>query len=71
MNPRDEEPGADGRAARAVERRERAAAQQRSAEEALRRIAEGGDLGAETLNLSNAYTDGVTARLLRRFRKKD
>ncbi len=51
---------------RAAERRERAAEQQRRAEEALRRIAEGGDVGTETLNLSNEYTDGVLARFLRK-----
>lgn len=56
---------------RAAERRERAAEQQRRAEEALRRIADGGDPGAESLRLSNEFTDGLMARLLRRFRRKD
>ncbi len=55
---------------RAAERRARAEEQQRRAEEALRRIAEGGDPGAESLRLSNEYTDGLLASLRRRLRRR-
>lgn len=45
------------------ERRKRAAEQEARALRALESIAQGGDLGKETLDLSNEYSDGVGARL--------
>jgi len=45
------------------ERRRRAAEQEERALRALESIRQGGDLGAETLELSNEFTDRHTARL--------
>jgi hypothetical protein len=44
------------------ERMRRAEAQEERALQALDSILHGGDLGEETLRLSNEYTDGQTAR---------
>ncbi|TPW73186.1 hypothetical protein [Schumannella sp. 10F1B-5-1] len=51
-------------------RRLRAAEQQARAEQTLARIFAGGDLGAETLALSNRFTDDAAERLTRRWRRR-
>jgi hypothetical protein len=51
------------------DRESRAADQQARAEETLRRIFAGGDLGAETLALSNRFTDETVARWRSRRRR--
>ena len=51
------------------ERAERAARQEERAAEAIRAIVSGGDLSAETLALSNEFTDETSARLRKRFRR--
>lgn len=55
------------------ERLRRAEAQEERAMQALDSILRGGDLGEETLRLSNEYTDGQTARFrawLRRLARR-
>jgi len=44
------------------ERRKRAAEQETRALQALESIMQGGDLGKESLELSNEYSDGLGAR---------
>ncbi|MGK9146781.1 hypothetical protein KXS11_04035 [Plantibacter flavus] len=50
------------------ERRKRAAEQEARALRALESIMNGGDLGKETLDLSNEYSEGVWARFTTWFR---
>ncbi|TPW75886.1 hypothetical protein [Schumannella soli] len=57
-------------ATRSAEKQARAAEQQARAEQTLQRIFAGGDLGAETLALSNRFTDETSARWLRRLRRR-
>jgi hypothetical protein len=49
------------------ERAERAARQEARAAEAIRSIMTGGDLSAETLALSNEFTDETSARIRKRL----
>ena len=50
------------------ERRKRAAEQEARALRALESIKNGGDLGKETLDLSNEYSDGLGTRVAAWFR---
>ena len=66
----DSLPSPDDESPRVRERRiraERAARQEARASEAIRAIMAGGDLGAETLALSNEFTDETTARIAKRL----
>lgn len=58
----------DAATGRAAQRDARAAAQQAKAEQTLRAIFAGGDLTAETMQLSNDFTDELTGRLTSRLR---
>ena len=49
------------------ERAERAARHESRATEAIRAIMSGGELSAETLALSNEFTDETTARIAKRL----
>jgi hypothetical protein len=49
------------------ERAERAARQEARATQAIRAIMSGGDLSAETLALSNEFTDETSARIRKRL----
>lgn len=49
------------------ERRERAALHQKRATETIEAIMNGGDLTAETLALSNRFTDETAARVRKRL----
>ena len=61
--PDDESPRDRERRIRA----ERAARHEARATEAIRAIMSGGDLNAETLALSNEFTDETTARVIKRL----
>jgi hypothetical protein len=50
------------------EREVRAARREARATQAIRAIMSGGDLSAETLALSNEFTDETTARIAKRLR---
>lgn len=51
------------------ERRKRAAEQEARALRALESIRNGGDVGKETLDLSNEYSDGLRTRVVAWFRR--